>query len=711
MDAQPQNAGVATTPNDESPLNRDLGQVLLEKAWLVICILLAAGAVGYWRGERTPVVYQSRAVIFLDFGEQVVLKIDEVDKREKAGTDLLNTIASNVRSSAVLKRVVVAKNLTQHPYFKRGTNAPSEEMVAGALAGAVDARLRRFTRLIDVTAEFGDPAMAQLVAQSVVEEYIKQSNDERSGVGENAVQFLLAEEIRIKERLARAERAVQEYRQTNNISLAENQDILTTEFKSLAEKCTEAKDERRLLELESKLAEQVGDKLDELLKLPLVLRSPEVVALREKVQAQETLLSNLLLRYKEKHPAMIQARNELASLKRLFEEEVRRGPDRLKKQYEAAVEKERVLDQALKEQEKKLFALDSQRGQFDVLQREAAADRRLYDSLIQRLREVNVTSGLKKNDVRIAEPAYLPGYPIRPNKKMILIYSLGVGFALSMGMVWLIQQLDTTIKSVDHAERMLGLPVLGAIPKNRLVKDGKSRLFLSDDPQSLCAEAFRSLRASLGLLGREGERKVVLFTSAVPSEGKSFCCVNYAVSYAQQGRRTLVVDFDLRKPSLGETFGIKVDLPGVTDVLLGKESLEKCAQPTRFENLYYLPAGSMVPNPAELMSGQWAKKLIQEAAAKFDHVVLDTAPINAVSDTLLIVHEAHTICMVMRARKTSARVVSRALEMLRRAGVKPSGIILNFLPTNAGPGYYYYYSGNKYYGQKGVYGATTTPRA
>ena len=223
-----------------------------------------------------------------------------------------------------------------------------------------------------------------------------------------------------------------------------------------------------------------------------------------------------------------------------------------------------------------------------------------------------------------------------------------------------------------------------------------------------CTEAFRSLRASLGLLGREEDRKVVLFTSAVPSEGKSFCCVNYAVAYAQQGKRTLVVDFDLRKPSLAETFGVKGDMPGVTDVMLGKEPLEKCVQTTRFDNLFLLTAGRMVPNPAELISGPWSKQLIHEAAAKFDHVVLDNAPINAVSDALLIVKEAQTVCLVMHARRTSARVVGRALEMLRRAGGKPSGLVLNFLPQSAGSGYYYYYSGNKYYGHKGVYGSTSS---
>lgn len=693
-------------------MNRDLWQAFVEKAWLIACILVAAGAIGVWKGARAPVVYQSRAVLFLDFGEQVVLKIDEVDKREKGGVDLLNTIASNVKSSGILRRVVASRKLTEHPYFKRGTNAPTEAQLVAALGGAVDARLRRFTRLIDVTVELGEPAVAQLIAQAVAEEYIQQNMEDRMGVGTNAGQFLMSEVLRIKDSLARAERAVQEYRQTNNISLAGDQDILTSEFKSLAEKCAEAKDARRLLELEWKLAGQVGDKLDELLKLTLVARAPEVVALREKVQAQESVVAGLLLRYKEKHPAMIQARSELASLQRVFEEEVRRAPARLKQQYEAAVEKERLFEQALKEQEKKLFVLDSQRSQFDALQREASADRRLYDSLIQRLREVNLTENMtgnvKKNDVRISEPAFLPSYPIRPNKRLILIYSLSVGVAVSLGLVWFLQQLDTSIKSVDHAERLLGLPVLGAIPRNKLVKDGKGRQFISDDPQSLCAEAFRSMRASLGLLGRDEDRKVVFFTSAVPSEGKSFCCVNYAVAYAQQGRRTLIIDFDLRKPTLAESFGLPGDLPGVSDVLLGKAALDQCVQKTRFDNLFVLTAGRVVPNPAELLSGPYARQLIHEAAAKFEHVVLDNAPVNAVSDALLIVKEAQTVCLVANARKTSHRVVLRALEMLRRAGVKPSGVVLNFLPQGAGSGYYYYYSGNKYYGQKGVYGSTSS---
>ena len=708
MESTHQHGGESVSRDGETPLNRDLWQALVEKAWLVAAILIGSAALGVWVAQRSPLVYQSRAVVFFDFGEQKVVAIEEVAKSEKGGVDLLNTLANNIRSSAILRRAVAAQKLAEHPYFTGGTNTLTEDQVVRAIAGAVDARLRRFTRLIDVTVELGDPKLAQLIAQSVVDEFIKQSGEDRMGVGQSAGQILIDEERRVKERLAKAELAVQAYVRTNSISLSQDANIMSDEFKALSSQSTEAKTERLLLDVEWESAKRLSGDLDQLLTLASVSRAPEIANLRDKLQTQEANVSNLKLRYLEKHPAMIQARNELAALKKTFEEEVRRAPLRIQQQREAAVEKEKRLELALKEQEKKLGQLGVQRIEYDRLQREAATERQLYDTIIKRLREIDITTPIKKNDIRVVEPASFSSTPIRPNKRMILLYSLALGSVVAFGLVWLLQQLDTTIKSVDHAERLLGLPVLGAVPRNRLVKDGKSRLFMSDDPQSLCAEAFRSLRASLGLLGREEDRKVVLFTSAVPSEGKSFCCVNYAVAYAQQGKRTLVVDFDLRKPSLAETFGVKGDMPGVTDVMLGKEPLEKCVQTTRFDNLFLLTAGRMVPNPAELISGPWSKQLIHEAAAKFDHVVLDNAPINAVSDALLIVKEAQTVCLVMHARRTSARVVGRALEMLRRAGGKPSGLVLNFLPQSAGSGYYYYYSGNKYYGHKGVYGSTSS---
>lgn len=688
---------------------RDFWQALLDKAWIVVCIMLAAAALGVWHGARSPVVYQSKAVLYFDSADVNVINIQEVEKREKAGIDLLNSIANNLKSSLILTRVVQANKLTNHVYFTQRTNTISEERLTRQLAGAVDARLRRFTRLIDVSVELGDPKVAQLIGQSVMVEFLKQNAEDRAGAGTNAGHALLASEAAIKQRLLKAEHAVAEYRRTNNISLQDTSDIQTADFKAAAEKLNAAKDEVRLLDLEWSMSQQVGTTVDDLLKLPMIARAPEVVALKEKLQTQQAALSNLQLRYKDKHPTMIQARNELSTLVAQFEQEIRRAPERLRLMREGAMAKEKKLEQELRDQEKKLGQLSVLKIEYDRLQREASTERKLYDTVINRLREIDLTGNIeKKSEFRIIEPASLPSIPIRPNKRMILLYALMVGLAASVGLIWLLVQVDSSIKSVDHAERAFGLPVLGAIPKNKLVTDRKGRLFITDDPQSLCAESFRTLRAALSLLGRDEDRKIVLFTSAVPSEGKSFTGANYAVAHAQQGKKTLIIDLDLRKPSLSETFGVSGNQIGATDVMLGREPFEKAVQTTRFENLFLMTVGKMVPNPAELLAGPWAKQLIEEAAKRYDKVVLDNAPVNAVSDTLLICQEAQTICLVMHARRTPVRVVSRALEMLRRAGGKPSGVVLNFLPVSAGAGYYYYYSGNKYYGSKGVYGASSS---
>ena len=291
-------------------LNRELWQTLIEKSWLIACIMAAAIAVGVWMCAHSPVVYQSKAVIELDFGEKKVLQIEDVERREKGGVDILNTIANNVRSSGILKRVVVAQKLTTHPYFSGGSNAPTEEQVVSALSGAVDSRLRRMTRLIDVTVEVSDGALAQLLAQAVIDEYVKQTKEDRAGVGTNAGQFLVVEEGRIKEGLLKAERAVQQYLQTNSSSLIQSQNIVTEEFKALSERRTAATDERRDVERDYEMTRRLGAKVNELLTLQSISRAPEVVALKEKLQAQEAIVANQQLRYKDKHPAMLQARSE-----------------------------------------------------------------------------------------------------------------------------------------------------------------------------------------------------------------------------------------------------------------------------------------------------------------------------------------------------------------------------------------------------------------
>ena len=256
------------------------------------------------------------------------------------------------------------------------------------------------------------------------------------------------------------------------------------------------------------------------------------------------------------------------------------------------------------------------------------------------------------------------------------------------------------------------MPVLGVVPVMHEARNAKRPIMVSEDRESPGAEAFRTLRVSLSMLGKAEARKVFLFTSAIPAEGKTFSSLNYSAILAQQGLRTLLIDADLRKPSVEEYFGTNGNHSiGVTDYLTGQKKFDDIVQTSKIEHLSYITAGTTAPNPAELLAQGGFPSLLDEAVKHFDRVIVDSAPIHAVSDTLLLVEHVQTVCIVARAAKTPRKSIQRAIHLLRKAGGPVAGIVLNRLPRRGGLGYGYYY--NDYYdysyhgkyAQKGVYGA------
>jgi Mrp family chromosome partitioning ATPase len=265
---------------------------------------------------------------------------------------------------------------------------------------------------------------------------------------------------------------------------------------------------------------------------------------------------------------------------------------------------------------------------------------------------------------------------------------------------------------------------------------------VAETPDGAAAEAFRNLRAALSLLGPETERKISLFASAMPDEGKSFTCTNYALALAQLGHSVLLIDGDLRRPSMHEIFqlpattrissALRADVPGIVDCLVGETTLESSARPIPPEQidvaddniafkgktlfatrgqLFVLGSGRRAPNPAELLSGPSFGRLMEEAAKLFDRVVIDSAPVLAVSDTLLMVPHVQTVCMVLRAGKTPRSAVQRAISLLASSGTRPAGVVLNRLPHSRGAGHYYYYASHGYGAGEGSYSGPSSKRS
>jgi polysaccharide biosynthesis transport protein len=344
---------------------------------------------------------------------------------------------------------------------------------------------------------------------------------------------------------------------------------------------------------------------------------------------------------------------------------------------------------------------------------------------------------VKTNAVSVIEHSPLPNFPVSPRPTRTILLGLLGGLAVGLAFVFGADALDRSIKTVDQAETTVGLPVFAAVPdttdegpvkrlKRRSKAFGSSNYrVVVETPGSPAAEAFRNLRAALSLLGPEAERKVSLFTSAVPNEGKSFTSANYSLALAQQGYRVLLIDGDLRRPNMHKIFRFpdarnnsdEDSAPGVTDCLVREADIASAARQipaggiqlvdesievtgtilaATGGELFVLTGGRRAPNPAEILAGPFFGQLIAAAARLFDRVVIDSAPILAVSDTLLMTPHVQTLCMVVRAGKTPRQAVRRAISLLGKSGARPAGLVLNRLRRSGGVGYYYYYASHGY---------------
>ena len=656
---------------------------------------------------------------------------------------------------------------TQNP--SGGTTfTPLEEGLGRAMAGMVRPAVRRGTRLIDLYVTHPDPVMAQRLAEAVGREYIRNSIERRASLSEEALRYLLDEEERLKTNLQKSEAGVADYKAKNPDALqlgggtaatgsqqgsgagggGPRGGLVEDKLQDLNNKLTASKAERIRLEGELEQIQQNRDNIDALLEIPSIAAAPMVIEARRTVRQIEASITTYALRYKDKHPKMIAAKASLADAKDKLREAVLAQPAILRNAIEQAKATETSLNRALQDQQGVAVALNRTAIGWQELARQAETDRALYESVLRQIKETSLSKDVKANAVSVIEHSPLPQSPASPRPTRTIFLGLLGGLAVGLAFVFGADALDRSIKTVDQAENTLGLPVFAAVPettdqgpvsrlkrKSRRAFGSSNYRVVVETPESPAAEAFRNLRAALALLGPEAERKVSLFTSAVPNEGKSFTSANYSLALAQQGYRVLLIDGDLRRPTMHKIFRFPSAKnnsdgdgePGVIDCLLGEAEVASAARQIPAgeihivdENLAVtrnihtatgghlsvLAGGRRWPNPAEILAGPFFGRLIAEAGTLFDRVVIDSAPILAVSDTLLMTPHVQTLCIVVRAAKTPLQAVRRATSLLAKSGIRPAGLVLNRLRRSGGVGYYYHYSSHGYGKEEGAYSRT-----
>jgi uncharacterized protein involved in exopolysaccharide biosynthesis len=593
---------------------REYYHAIRERLWIpLLCLVLGGiGATAYMMRQETR--FQARSVLFIEQEQDQVLNgVKNVRTEQITSVDMINTVVDLLRSYPFATRVAERVRLHEDVRFRAGlpdrTSALTAADAGAALFASVNAQYRRNTRLIDVAVTHADPEVAVNVANAYADEYLRYLFEKRTEASKAAHQFLLEEAERLRKKMRVSEEAMQSFRERERAASLETvQQGMQSKLVELAARASDIEQKIFQLETDLKVARAAPANPDELLRLPSVAAEPKVARLNEAIASQEREILLLSQRYRARHPAYVAARTQLESLIADRNTTLADVVSLLETARQHLDSQLKEVTQARSEHETRLLSVTGKFVEYNDLKREVETDSVMHQSVLGRIKEIDLTKGLTDSPVRVHERATFSS-PV--GTKPAKIYTIGLLLALAAGFAipLALHSLDHSVKTVEQAEQISGLPVLAAIPKRQTrvsqradLPETAVPLDTIADRNGIVAESFRSLRASVAMLAHGETRRSFLFTSAMPSEGKTFSSTNFAVTLAQQGFRTLLVDADLRKPMVSAVFFGEHRKPGLSDVLSGQVAFEEAVIATEIENLSILTAGSRAPNPAELLA-------------------------------------------------------------------------------------------------------------
>jgi capsular exopolysaccharide synthesis family protein len=585
----------------------------------------------------------------------------------------------------------------------------------GAFLGSLSVRRVPNSRLMDVSFESTNPLQAAQIVNAHIKNYVEQNFQSRYEATTRASTWLTDQLNELKIRVEKAEDARITYERQNQIwALDDKQNVTTQRLADLNKQWTDVQAERMRKQSLFEFA-KAGD-VD---SVPQIRDNPAVQDLlrkRAEIYSQFTDASN---QYGPNFPKVQRLQSQLKELDAAAEKEKRAVVVRLESEYAEARQRELLLSKALDQQKAEVNQMSERMVQYSILKREADANKALYDGLLTKLKEAGISAGLRSSNIRVVDPAMVPTYPTRPAKTRNIALSFLVGLVGGIGLALLREYMDNTVKSPDDIEALVRLPSLAVVPafsepngdrtRSKLLKgastnghDKRIELVAQHLPKSQMSEAFRALRTSLLLSQADHPPQVILVTSALPREGKTTAAANLAVTLAQLGDRTLLIDADLRKPGIGRLLSLgSGKYAGLSSFLAGVSSLDLVTiQHPAIPNLSAIPTGPLPPNPADLLSSHKLDEAIAELRTKFKFIVIDSPPIMAATDAVILSVKADGVLLVVRSGETPKEAFTRTRDLLLSVKCHLLGVVLNAVDSSA-PDYYYSY---RYYPYSQGYG-------
>lgn len=564
---------------------------------------------------------------------------------------------------------------------------------AGNYTDALIARLSveqvRGSQLVDMSFASADPEFAARAANAFADEYVGQNLALKIQNLEKSAEWLTGEVERQAKLVQQSELQLQHYRETQDAgALDSGQNIVVARLNSLNEQLTLARTDRIRKENLYKQLQGAGSNVD---SISAVLNNTQVQNLRSRLNELQQESLRVAERYGEKHPERQRVTASLASARSQLEDEIKKAVLNARNDYDAAVAQERMLLSTLNESKQAATDLSRKGVNYSALVREAESNRAVYSQLLTREKELRVIANSRTNNVRVVDRAEVPGSPFTPNHRRDWVYALALGLALGLAMAFGVDYLDDTVKTPDDVTRRLKLKFLGLVP---IVPGDRHPLISGPVPHDF-GEAYRSIRTSLAAQIPGTGARVVAVASSQPLEGKTTTAVNIAMALAVGGARVLLVDADMRRPSVHKALRMSNDR-GLSQLLAGQARMREVVQRTHDPNLLTITAGRTPANPSELLASDRMRALLSGLeTGPFDWIIIDTPPVLAVTDAVILAPLVHAVTFVIGAEMTRWRLAERAVETL--LGSNPRNVVAILNKVNFGRNKYYY---SRYYGHQ-----------
>jgi succinoglycan biosynthesis transport protein ExoP len=718
-----------TTVDSREYVLESFWRILQKRKWSVITTTIVVFTIALVASSRMKPVYDaySRLSISKQSNDALGLK-DNLDTTDEYWDYQVEaeTQTKVLQSQTLALQVIRDLQLDKNPQFTGAPrtdrkldssdddNAQQASLIQTFASGLRVVTIPR-TRIIEVHYSNSDPKLAAAIANGIVNAFIEQNIRIKFETTMQTSDWISRQLSDLKMKVETSQEKLVRYQREHGIlGIDEKQNIITS----------------KLDELNRQLTAAEGDRIEKEANYRMVASDPEALAKAEPngvINKLQEDRGTLLTRYAElnttfgpSYPKVIELKNQLDDIDRQIQSESKRIARRLKGDFQAASQREKMLSAALESQKREANQLNESAIDYNLLKRDLDSSRQLYEGLLQRLKEAGVSAGLKSNNIRIIDAARTPTSPSSPNIPRNLTLALLVGLVGGVMLAFVQEAMDNTLRTPEQIQAISSLPSLGIIPleaqlsgKNKLLslKSDVLRssdsaapdeepvatglIFLQNKSFSEMAESYRALRTSILLSSLGAPPKVILVTSPLPQEGKSTTAMNCAASLAQQGSRVLLIDADLRRPRIASALNLEAAV-GLSNLLTGSAPLEDVVQPVPgVPNLFAIASGPIPPHPAELLGSDLMEQHLRVLRGSFDHIIIDSPPALSVTDAVMLSARVDSVLIVVFAGRTRKEALRRVRELFGQVNAKLMGVVVNGVDVRS-PDHYYYYYGKRY---------------